>query len=462
MFQPTRMSYAVGGASNTVKLTQKEAALDADVDNVPDDEEEARSSPSPSSQASRLADSVDSEGEDELEPSPPPTRSAARATSGRGAPRRPSPPRTTPRLSQQTLDTTTASWSPKRKVNGASSSLRGPATGRQARNNLRQQLAGYASQGRVQHATLDEDSDDEDVVEVEPEPRSESVSLSRKRAATSEEQDDVLSEAESTLSAVAVEPPEHEAEEVISSVVSDRARSTTPHESPSSPAGEPPGGNEAVVDSLPPERMPVDEEEAIVAEHVESPSAPAALLEESTAHPPSQSPSPVPVDDSVSLPREAVRMEIDDPANTGGYRDEIQSKTPTGQATLRFDMERLRSRFHSRRTRRENNVAGRRDAFKTLREGAVTRAAGVGNRDAEAAEEALARVISKDDFARMEVLGQFNKGFIITRLKGHDDEDGSNSNSDDLFIVDQHASDEKYNFETLQRTTVIRAQALIR
>ena len=30
-----------------------------------------------------------------------------------------------------------------------------------------------------------------------------------------------------------------------------------------------------------------------------------------------------------------------------------------------------------------------------------------------------------------------------------------------LFIVDQHASDEKYNFETLQRETVIQCQNLI-
>ncbi|VDM48798.1 unnamed protein product [Toxocara canis] len=45
----------------------------------------------------------------------------------------------------------------------------------------------------------------------------------------------------------------------------------------------------------------------------------------------------------------------------------------------------------------------------------------------------------KEDFSSMEVIGQFNKGFIITRLRG------------DLFIVDQHASDEKFNFERFQK-----------
>lgn len=49
----------------------------------------------------------------------------------------------------------------------------------------------------------------------------------------------------------------------------------------------------------------------------------------------------------------------------------------------------------------------------------------------------------------MEVVGQFNLGFIIARLKS------------DLFIVDQHASDEKYNFEMLQKTTTISNQRLV-
>ena len=49
----------------------------------------------------------------------------------------------------------------------------------------------------------------------------------------------------------------------------------------------------------------------------------------------------------------------------------------------------------------------------------------------------------------MDIIGQFNLGFIIARLSG------------DLFIVDQHASDEKYNFETLQRTTRLQPQKLV-
>ncbi|XP_017078226.1 mismatch repair endonuclease PMS2 [Drosophila eugracilis] len=64
------------------------------------------------------------------------------------------------------------------------------------------------------------------------------------------------------------------------------------------------------------------------------------------------------------------------------------------------------------------------------------------------AEAELQREIGKDDFARMDIIGQFNLGFIIVKLE------------DDLFIVDQHATDEKYNFETLQRTTQLEYQRL--
>lgn len=68
----------------------------------------------------------------------------------------------------------------------------------------------------------------------------------------------------------------------------------------------------------------------------------------------------------------------------------------------------------------------------------------------DTAAEALQRVLKKEDFHQMEVLGQFNLGFIIGKLDS------------DLFIIDQHASDEKFNYETLQRTTVMHQQPLVR
>ena len=66
-----------------------------------------------------------------------------------------------------------------------------------------------------------------------------------------------------------------------------------------------------------------------------------------------------------------------------------------------------------------------------------------------AAEAELQKNVTKDMFNKMKVIGQFNLGFIIAKSKN------------DLFIVDQHATDEKYNFETLQKRHVLKTQILI-
>lgn len=71
-----------------------------------------------------------------------------------------------------------------------------------------------------------------------------------------------------------------------------------------------------------------------------------------------------------------------------------------------------------------------------------------------AAEERLSLTVTKDDFARMRILGQFNLGFILATR--------STESKDELFIIDQHASDEKINFERLQSSTVVQNQRLVR
>ena len=67
----------------------------------------------------------------------------------------------------------------------------------------------------------------------------------------------------------------------------------------------------------------------------------------------------------------------------------------------------------------------------------------------EAADREIQRVFQKKDFAIMEIVGQFNLGFILARLAGN------------LFIIDQHAADEKYNFERLQQITRLNKQPLL-
>jgi DNA mismatch repair protein PMS2 len=78
------------------------------------------------------------------------------------------------------------------------------------------------------------------------------------------------------------------------------------------------------------------------------------------------------------------------------------------------------------------------------------------------AESRLQLIISKEDFGRMRVAGQFNMGFIIAvRPSQRAQGDSRAADDDELFIIDQHASDEKYNFERLQSTTVVQTQRLV-
>lgn len=79
--------------------------------------------------------------------------------------------------------------------------------------------------------------------------------------------------------------------------------------------------------------------------------------------------------------------------------------------------------------------------------------------DSEQAEEKLSLTISKSDFAKMRIIGQFNLGFILASRASESD-DGPVA-ADDLLIIDQHASDEKYNFERLYATTIVQSQPLV-
>lgn len=72
------------------------------------------------------------------------------------------------------------------------------------------------------------------------------------------------------------------------------------------------------------------------------------------------------------------------------------------------------------------------------------------------AEEKLSLTVSKADFADMRIIGQFNLGFILAVRAP-----SPISPNSDLFIIDQHASDEKYNFERLQAITTVQNQRLV-
>ena len=83
----------------------------------------------------------------------------------------------------------------------------------------------------------------------------------------------------------------------------------------------------------------------------------------------------------------------------------------------------------------------------------------------ETAEERLSLTVAKSDFARMRIIGQFNLGFILVTRPAKPPSDPScmtAENKDEVFIIDQHASDEKYNFERLQSETTVQSQPLVR
>lgn len=71
--------------------------------------------------------------------------------------------------------------------------------------------------------------------------------------------------------------------------------------------------------------------------------------------------------------------------------------------------------------------------------------------DTAKAERELSFSFDKSWFRELKVLGQFNRGFIICLFR-----------EADIFIVDQHAADEKFNYEDLEKTTTLETQALVK
>ncbi|TFK51203.1 DNA mismatch repair protein MutL [Heliocybe sulcata] len=136
---------------------------------------------------------------------------------------------------------------------------------------------------------------------------------------------------------------------------------------------------------------------------------------------------------------------------------EIIRNLDSEEATLQFELSRVSKVWRDKLSALHDNQDSS-EAPST----SVDADAGISNtQDNAKAADALSRVIDKTDFSNMEVIGQFNRGFIIARKVAR----GASQDAvqtDDLFIVDQHAADEKYNFEMLQRTTKIESQTLFR
>ncbi|XP_033756815.1 mismatch repair endonuclease PMS2-like isoform X2 [Pecten maximus] len=137
-------------------------------------------------------------------------------------------------------------------------------------------------------------------------------------------------------------------------------------------------------------------------------------------------------EDSVKQPAESEIIKTDFDKSRAEFKHE---------KTMKFSMLSLQTKV-SEKQKSIGEKLKEQEFYRTFR-------ASITPTDNQSAEEELQREITQDMFSRMDILGQFNLGFIIVK------------NRDDLFIVDQHATDEKYNFEQLQKHTVLQSQRLI-
>jgi len=370
----------------------------------------------------------------------------------------------------RTISTTNASWSPDR-----SSKTTNPQSRRDERTNLKKRLEGHASQSSAlapKRSTAEEDeleSEEEDIVQVPLRPTT--ASTRRQARPVPEEQP----EDEEPVASLMVESSNERN--------TTRSRPRRPSPTPSldekdatmivessvrSIIASPDHGEDGVIveehrldDSLSSEEW-LEQTDGDIDMVTTSTSRNLTESVSGASRPRTRSPTPVQeeVSDDDDIQYLAETSTAPPPAQTlrssTSFRDEITSTAANGEVKLSFDLDRLRDRQLKRRKLAPRTESAR-DAYSALKQGGISSAAGIENRDLASAEEALSRTISRSDFEDMEVLGQFNKGFIIARLRRLGDK-----GIDDLFIIDQHASDEKYNFETLQQTTVIKAQSLIR
>ena len=348
-------------------------------------------------------------------------------TAGSQPPRRPivatpaiSPASPARKRTQGVIDTTTASWSPERKAAAAAKKAKTKGSGQEARKSLRERLKVY-SQAEVvvvddeeeemeEEEGMDEGSGngDEDGSGVEAVL---AVAELAELADTDTESMDGVGEADNEGAEDGEDAEEGEEEMDLDQ-----------------------GGDEGEGS---PTDTPEDSGDFEIDEKMAAPPPPAAVGRSNRRRVASSSPAPSPI--KTRTPSSGAANGTASARDLKEYRSEIPSSTTSGEITLSFSLLRLQARYARRARIRSSDASATPSAYPKLERSGVTADAGISNRDAQTAEAALSRVISKPDFGLMEVIGQFNKGFIIARL-------AKEGGPDDLLIVDQHASDEKFNF----------------
>jgi DNA mismatch repair protein PMS2 len=317
---------------------------------------------------------------------------------------------------QMVLDTSGASWSLKPGHEGPPrkrphlADVSGSSSGKNARISMRARLAGFARDG----VRVVRDKDDEDGPEEEEgaEDEVEGVKRGSKKVEIDDDDDD-----------------DCEADDKVSSstdVVDETMAVDRPDSEDAAP--KPKAKAKARAPTVSPATKEVDDSEL---------SEEFLLLEDSPS--------------DGALPSHTVAATTSSSNDAvSRIRTEIVRTVIGGAPPLAFDLERTTSAWSAYLERRAVSAPQPAPRSSDLEHADLAA-------DNENATATLTRVLSKADFGSMRVVGQFNRGFIVARLRKTD---GAGASTDDLFIVDQHAADEKYNFETLQTTTRLESQRL--
>jgi DNA mismatch repair protein PMS2 len=313
---------------------------------------------------------------------------------------------------QMVLDTTGASWNlkpghegPQRKRSHPAD-VSGSSSGKNARINMRARLAGFARDG----VHVVRDKEDADSPEEEEGAEDEVVEVRRSSKKVVDEDDD------------------------------DDGCEVVDKPSPSTD----------VVDETMAVDRPDSEDEAPKAKPKSKPKARAPASKRADNADPTSSEDLLLPDDSSAAPGNSAAATASSSQDAvSGNQAEVVRTVVGAAPPLAFDLERTTKTWTAYLERSATSASVPQPAPRASELGHADLAA-----DNDNATATLARVLSKADFGSMRVVGQFNRGFIVARLRKPD------VANDDLFIVDQHAADEKYNFETLQATTRLESQRL--
>lgn len=338
------------------------------------------------------------------------------------------------RAVQMVLDTTSASWNlkpgqegpPRKRPHPAD--ISGSSSGKSARANMRAQLAGFARGGaRIVQEKEDEGDSDS--------PEDEEVSKGIKQMVVDEDEERPRSSSPKKMD---------DDTDVTELEIGDEGKSSTD-----------------VVE----ETMAIDSSESEDDEASKRPNDTSRSAAAATAGSPNSAQAS---DDLTSntdallsssseagaTSESAVLATPSSPSKVSGVRAEVVRTAKEYSVSLAFDLQRTTNAWHA--------YLEHKSSSQPQPPQPATRSSDLGSADLGADDEkataTLARVLSKVDFGLMEVVGQFNRGFIVARLSKIGGE--GLGVTDDLFIVDQHAADEKYNFETLQATTRLESQRL--